>query len=133
MLQTRAIAALFFSVCPVAAQELSTPPESRIVLSGERVRIGISYDLNPDCSSKGEIKSRLLEEPKNGEMEIATEKGFSAFAKDDQRYRCNENQTDIQTYYYKSQGDFKGKDIFVVEVFYPSGGYRKRLFIMDVR
>jgi hypothetical protein len=128
-----AIAALFISVCPVAAQELPTPPANRIALSGERVRIGFSYDLNADCSSKGEVKSRLLEQPKKGVVEMVTEKGFTFYAKDDQKFKCNEKQSDIQAYYYKSHDDFKGKDRLVIEVFYPSGSYRKRLFNMDVR
>ncbi len=126
-------ALLFFSVWPVAAQEISTPPANRVALSGERVRIGFSYDLNPDCSAKGEVKSRMLEQPKNGVVEMVTEKGFPLYPKDDQKSKCNEKQSDIQSYYYKSREDFKGKDKLVIEVFYPSGSYRKRLFNIDVR
>jgi len=126
-------ALLFLSVWPVAAQELSTPPTNRIVLSGERVLVGFTYDLEPDCSSTGHIKSRLLEQPKNGVVEMVTEKGFTTYAKDDQKYKCNEKQSDIQSYYYKSREDYKGKDRFVVEVFYPRGTYRKRIFLIDVR
>ena len=135
MLRIRLITALllFFSVWPVAAQEITTPPTNKIALSGERVRTGFSYDVNADCSSRGEIKSRLLEQPKNGAVEMVTEKGFTSYAKDDQRYKCNEKQSDIQAYYYKSREDFKGKDRFVVEVFFPGGLYRKRFFNIDVR
>jgi hypothetical protein len=134
MLRIRLITALlFFSVWPVAAQELSTPPTNKIVLSGERVRIGISYDVTPDCSSTGQIKSRLLEQPKNGVVEMVTEKGYTTYAKDDQKYKCNEKQSDLEAYYYKSRDDFKGKDRFVVEVFYPRGSYRKLMFNIDVR
>src|SRR6266511_93421 len=129
MLRIRLITALlFFSVWPVAAQQLSTEPANRIALSGERVRIGFSYDVNPDCSSRGQIKSRLLEQPKNGVVEMVTEKGYTRYAKDDQRYKCNENQSDLQAYYYKSREDLKGKDRYVVEVFYPTGSNRKRIF-----
>jgi hypothetical protein len=134
MLRLRLITALlFFSIWPVAAQELSTPPTNKIVLSGERVRIGFSYHVNPDCSSTGQIKSRLLEQPKNGVVEIVTEKGFTTYAKDDQKYNCNEKQSDLTAFYYKSREDFKGKDRFVVEVFYPIGSYRKKIFNIDVR
>jgi hypothetical protein len=126
-------ALLFFSVWPVAAQELSTAPTHKIVLSGERVRVGFAYDVNPDCSSTGEIKSRLLEQPKNGVVEMVTEKGFTIYAKDDQKYKCNEKQSDLRAYYYKSREDFKGKDRFVVEVFYPRGSYRKQIYNINVR
>jgi len=134
MLRIRLITALlFFSVWPVAAQELSTPPVHRIVLSGERVRVGFTYDVDADCSSTGHIKSRLLEQPKNGVVEIVTENGFTAYAKDDPKYKCNEKQSDILAYYYTSREGFKGKDRFVAEVFYPKGAYRKRIFSIDVR
>jgi hypothetical protein len=87
-----------------------------------------------DCSSsQGEIKSRVLEHPKNGVVETVTEKGFPSYPKNDQKYKCNETQSDVQAYYYKSREDFKGKDRFVVEVFFPNGTYRKRLFTIDVR
>jgi hypothetical protein len=126
-------ALLFFSIWPAAAQVLSTAPTNRVALSGERVRVGFSYEVNADCSSAGEIKSRVLEHPKNGVVEVVTEKGFPSYAKDNQKYKCNETQSDVQAYYYKSREDFKGKDKIVVEVFYPGGSYRKRLFNIDVR
>ena len=124
---------LLLSICPSAAQQISTPPANKIALSGERVRIGYAYALIPDCSSAGQVKSRLLEHPKNGVVETIAEKGFSAYAKDDQRYKCNEKQSDIEAYYYKSREDFRGKDKVVIEVFYPNGAYRKLLINIDVR
>ena len=133
MLRIIITALLFFSVWPVAAQVLSTAPTNKVALSGERVRIGFSYSVDPDCSSQGEIKSRLLEHPKNGVVEMLTEKGFPGYAKDHPRYKCNETLSDVLAYYYKSREDFNGKDRFVVEVFYPIGSYRKRLFTIDVR
>jgi hypothetical protein len=134
MLRIRLITALlFFSVWPVAAQQIETPPTSKIVLSGERVRVGMAWDVNSDCSSTGQIKSRLLEQPKNGVVEMVTENGFTNYRKDDPKYKCNEKQSDIQAYYYKSREDFKGKDRFAVEAFYPRGGYRKMIFNIDVR
>jgi hypothetical protein len=62
-----------------------------------------SYDVNPDCSSTGQIKSQLLEEPKNGAAEMVTEKGLTSYAKDNPKYKCNEKQSDLQAYYYKSR------------------------------
>ena len=120
MLRLLITALLFFSVWPVVAQEITTPPTNRIALSGERVRIGIAWDVNPDCSSIGQIKSRLLEQPKNGVVEMVTEQGFTRYAKDDPNYKCNEKQSDLQAYYYQSREDFKGKDKLVIEAFYPT-------------
>jgi len=112
---------------------LPTAPANKVALSGERVRVGFSYHVNADCRSAGEIKSRMLEHPKNGVAEMVTEKGFPSYDKDNQKYYCNDTKTDVQAYYYKSQEGFKGKDRFVVEVFYPNGNYRERLFNIDIR
>ena len=71
----------------------------------------------------------MLEQPKNGVVEIVTEKGFTGYAKDDQKHKCNEKQS----YYYQSRENFKGKDKVVIDTFYPSGTYRKHLFNIDVR
>jgi hypothetical protein len=117
----------------VSAGVLPTAPVNKVALSGERVRVGFSFHVNADCRSAGEIKYRMLEHPKNGVAEMVTEKGFTGYPKDDQRYYCNDTKTDVQAYYYKSREDFKGKDRFVVEVFYSNGNYRERLFNIDVR
>jgi hypothetical protein len=46
-----------------AAQEIATPPITRIVLSGERTKVGSATDVNPDCTPTGEIRVRLIELP----------------------------------------------------------------------
>ena len=73
-----------------------------IALSGERVRIGFSYDLKAECTSEGEVKSRMLEQPKNGLVEMVTENGVTLDAKDDQKFKCNEKQSDIQSCWRQS-------------------------------
>ena len=133
MLRIIITAFLFFSVWPAAAQVLSTPPTNKVALSGERVQVGFNFHVNADCRSAGEIKSRVLEHPKNGVLEMVAEKGFPSYPQNDQKYECNGTKSDVQAYYYKSREDFKGKDRFVVEVFFPHGSYRKRLFTIDVR
>jgi hypothetical protein len=116
-----------------AAAELPTPPVSVIALSGERIRVGQSFSLNPDCTPQGPIKARLADAPKNGMAEIVNEKGFSTFGNDDQKYKCNEKESDVVAYYYQSKDDFKGKDRFVIEVFYHNGNFRKHIYNVDVR
>ncbi len=128
-----------FSILVVAtlgqtyARELPTPPTSATVPSGERTRVGKAFDLNPDCSSGGKITARLIEKPADGLAEIVNERGFTEYEKDAQAYKCNEKESDITKFYYTSNGGFKGKDGFTVEVFYPNGNYRKRVFNIDVR
>ena len=114
------------------AGELPTPPVSAIVPGGERTRVGITYHLNPDCSSGGKITTRLFQAPKNGKVEMLTERGFTEYAKDVHAYKCNERETEVTAFYYTSQDDFKGRDQFTVEIFFPNGNYRKRIFNVDV-
>jgi hypothetical protein len=127
------LAVLLFSVGQAAAVELTTAPVNVIALSGDRVRMGYSVSLNGDCTTSGELKSRLAEQPKNGAAEIVTEKGFTNFSKDDPQFKCNEKQSDIQSYYYQSRDGFKGKDRVVIETFFHNGNYRKRVYNIDVR
>jgi hypothetical protein len=116
-----------------SAQEIATPPINKIVLSGERTRVWMTYDLNPNCSPKGEIRLRLIEPPKHGDIEMVTEKGFTVYPKDSQMYSCNEKQSDVHAYYYRSRDGFTGKDRFVGEAFYSNGAYRKGVINVDVR
>jgi hypothetical protein len=115
------------------ARELPTLPVSAIVASGERTRVGITFHLNPDCSSAGKIIARVIEDPNKGFVEVVTEKGFTEYAKDTQAYKCNERESEITAFYYRSMDGFKGKDRFTVELFYPNGNYRKRVFNVEVR
>jgi hypothetical protein len=127
------LAAMFFMSSAAPAQELPTPPINKTVLSGEKTRVWMAYDLNPDCSPRGEIRLRLIEPPKHGDVEMVTEKGFTTYPKDRQMYSCNEKQSDVHAYYYHSRDGFTGKDRFVGEVFYSNGAYRKAVINVDVR
>jgi hypothetical protein len=115
------------------SRELPTPPVSAIVASGERTRVGITFQVNPDCSSGGKIITRLFQPPKNGKVEMLTERGFTDYAKDLQTHKCNERESEITAFYYTPQNDFKGSDQFTVEIFFPNGNYRKRVFNVGVR
>jgi hypothetical protein len=117
----------------VAAVELPTPPVTVVALSGDRVRAGRSYDMNPDCSPGGEVKARLTEAPKNGTAEIVQEKEFINFGKDNALSKCSDKSADVTAYYYQSKDGFKGKDRFVIETFFHNGNFRKHVYNVDVR
>jgi hypothetical protein len=126
---------LTFSLFSVAASAQELPPlsQNKIVLSGERTRVGIAYDLNPDCTPAGELRIRLVEPPKNGVAKIVKEQGVTQYPKDNQMYKCNEKTSDIQAFYYQPQDGFKEKDRFATEAFTRNGAHRKRIFNIDVR
>jgi hypothetical protein len=127
------LTALLLSMGQVGAVELPTPAVTVVALSGDRVRAGRSFDINPDCSSGGEIKARLTETPKNGTAEIVQEKGFINFGKDSPLNKCSETAADVTAYYYQSKDGFKGKDRFVIETFFANGNYRRHVYNVDVR
>jgi hypothetical protein len=124
---------LLLSEGQASAVELRTAPVSVTALSGQRVRMGYSASLNNDCSTSGDIKARLADPPRNGTADIVMEKGFTRFPKGDQKFKCNEKQSDVQAYYYQSRDGFKGKDKVVIETFFSNGNYRKRTYNIDVR
>jgi hypothetical protein len=134
-LRIKSIMALTFSVFSVAAAAQELPPlsQNKVASSGERTRVGIAYDLNPDCTPTGELRIRLVEPPKNGVAEIVKEQGVTRYPKDSQMNKCNEKLSDIQAFYYQSQDGFKGKDRFTTEGFSHNGAHRKRIFNIDVR
>jgi hypothetical protein len=117
----------------VSGQEIPTQPQFRIVLSGVRTKVGFTYSLNADCTSAGLPNVRILQKPRSGTVEILNEEGYTAYAKDAQQYKCNEKKTEMISYYYKSNEGFRGKDRFVVEVFFLSGQYRKLVVNVDVK
>jgi hypothetical protein len=117
----------------VLAQDIPTKPAFLVVASGMRVNTTIAYALNPDCTSLGQIVVRIIEKPKHGEAEILHEEGFTAYGKEDQKYKCNEKRSEVINLYYKADEQFKGKDRLVAEYFYPNGAHRKRIFNIDVR
>jgi hypothetical protein len=117
----------------LSAREIVTAPAFKTVLAGKRTMLGRFYDLNADCSSAGSVSLRFLQEPRSGVAEIVSEQGFTGYPKDDLRYKCNERPSDLTKVYYRSNDDFKGKDQFIVEAFYPNGDYRKLMVNVDVR
>jgi hypothetical protein len=117
----------------LSAREIMTPPAFKTVVSGTRTMLGRFYDLNGDCSSAGKVILRFMQKPRDGVAEIVSEQGFSGYPKDDQRNKCNEKPIDVEKVFYKSNDDFKGKDQFIVEAFYPNGDYRKVTVNIDVR
>lgn len=123
----------YLNVELLSAREIVTPPALKTVLTGKRTMLGRFYDLNADCSSAGSVTLRFIQEPRNGVAEIISEQGFTGYPKDDLRYKCNERPSDVTQVYYRSNDDFKGKDQFIVEAFYPNGDYRKLVVNVDVR
>ena len=127
------LAMIVLGPSPGPGQEIPTQPQFRIVLSGARTKVGMSYNLNADCTSAGIPSVRIVEAPKRGKVEIVNEEDYTNYSKDAQQYKCNEKKTEMVNYYYKSNEGFRGKDRFAVEMFFSNGQYRKVVVNVDVK
>lgn len=108
------------------------PVNRRIsVLRGQSVIAGYTYHLNNDCSLGGAIASGIIQEPKSGMVQIKQEPGFSNYAKDDIKFECNRQKSEVTRIYYKAP-EQAGKDHFTVQFFYANGNTRKYEIAVDI-
>jgi hypothetical protein len=107
---------------PVLAQTLPPQTKTPTVPTGKQRQVGFFYQLNPDCSSAGDIDSRLTKEPKNGKAELEQGLGFPFFTPDSPFAKCNGKQVQGVKVLYQSNEGFTGKDAFDVEFIGPLGG-----------
>ena len=98
------------SLHPPAAQNvpnaaaLSQPVElSRVVASGQKLRLEFLYAIQPDCSSTGQTIVRIVEEPQRGTLTVEYGQGFTNFPKGNQRYECNMRKSDGTLVFYEPQ------------------------------
>ncbi len=118
------------AVCTCAAQEHPTQTTTRTVVSGRQTQAGFRWALNPDCSSRGEIESRLLKKPEHGTVEFTAGTGFPNFPENSQWFPCNKQKVPGLLVMYKPEDGYTGKDSFLAEFIGPAGGdYTQHYFI----
>jgi hypothetical protein len=64
---------------------------------------------------------RVLKQPSQGTLEIARERGFTNYAADNTRAKCNAQEVELTRVWYKSNADFKGHDRAQLEAFFTTG------------
>jgi hypothetical protein len=97
----------------VFAQQPSTANIS--VPTGKKRLVGFFTNLNPDCSTAGEIDARVTKQPENGTVEVETGTGFANYADNNQRHACNLKPSPGMRVTYTSKESFIGSDTFEVE------------------
>jgi hypothetical protein len=103
------------------AQTLPPVPRSSTVPTAQKRQVGFFYFLNADCSSAGDIDSRLTKAPANGTVELDEGLGYSTFTQDNQRYSCNGRPVMGVRVFYTSKDGYVGKDAFTAEFLSPNG------------
>ena len=58
----------------------------------------------------------------NAALEIARDRGFTNYAADNIRAKCNAQEVELTRVWYKSNADFKGRDQAQLEAFFDSSG-----------
>jgi hypothetical protein len=109
------------AVDAAAAQTLPPVPISSTVPAGIKRQIGFFASLNADCSTNGDIQSRLIKQPANGTVELDDGLGYPTYPQNNQRYACNSRMVMGVRVFYTSKDSFTGKDSFETEFFAPAG------------
>src|SRR4051794_34138439 len=95
------------------AQELPPANVFPVVISEQRTQVWRIFNLNPDCSAADAVVTKVTKQGK-GQVEFDENLGFSAYAKDSQKYGCNTKQTAGLSIFYTSPTGFKGTDSFEI-------------------
>jgi hypothetical protein len=111
----------FIAAGPTTAQTLPPVPISSTVPTGIKRQIGFFTSLNADCSTNGDIQSRLIKPPANGSVELDDGIGYPTYPRDNQRVICNSRQVMGVRVFYTSKEGYTGKDSFEAEFFAPAG------------
>jgi hypothetical protein len=93
----------------------------RTALSDARTSVQTYYSLTPDCNQGAAITVRVQKQPSQGTLEIARDRGFTNYAADNIRAKCNAQEVELTRVWYKSNADFKGRDQAQLEAFFTSG------------
>ncbi len=91
------------------------------VPAGKTSQIGFFFAINPDCSSRGEIDSRIITAPQNGSVVIQPGADFPRDAKGRYEACATKLVLGVLIMYTPKEG-FTGKDQFDIEFIGPRGG-----------
>lgn len=105
---------------------------NKVVSSGTISKLSWFYDLNPDCSSVGGLRYRILKKPNHGEVDFADGEGFPEYYSDNARFVCNSKKAKTLDINYKSTEGFIGEDRFEVMIFYTNGNADRYNYIIIV-
>jgi hypothetical protein len=106
---------------------------SRAAAAGHPVRIGILVNIDPDCSSSPFASVRMVEEPKHGEATLKEDTAFTNFAKENPRFECNKQKSNVTAVFYRGEDGYTGKDAVTVEVVYSDGHESSIRYSIDVK
>ena len=128
-----AAAFAFFGWASAADAQTKVQSSEATALSDARTSVRQFYSLTPDCNQNGTVTVRVLKQPSQGTLEIARDRGFTNYAADNIRAKCNAQEVELTRVWYKSNADFKGRDQVQLEAFYSTGQSTKTTLQITVK
>jgi dienelactone hydrolase len=113
-----------------AAPQPSTRVQHAAVAAGATARLNFVRSVNPDCSSRGMPKIRLLEKPQHGAAQVTQREDFPKFPQDAPAARCNAIRVPGQSVEYTPTAGFTGDDSLTFEV--TTLDERRLVFHVDI-
>jgi hypothetical protein len=105
----------------------------RYVPSGQSVKLTFVAAVNPDCSPAGMPTVRVTQGPQHGRVNLVRGRDFVYFQPSNIRSVCNQRRVSGIGIHYQSQRGYTGYDAVGLEVFFPTGTYRRGTFNVVVR
>ncbi|MDR9772638.1 hypothetical protein RJJ65_08215 [Rhizobium hidalgonense] len=112
---------LGLSGCVTTKDGVQISADHSRAVSGERTKMGQSYNLNADCTAATMAKIKLVQAPAHGSVEFVNEKIFSHYPTGAPQIRCNSRKSPGVSEYYTSNSGYSGKDMYKVRVSYGEG------------
>lgn len=125
--------ALGLSGCVTTKDGVQISEDHSRALSGERTKMGQSYNLNADCTAATMPSIKLVQPPAHGSVEFVSEKIFSHYATGAAQIRCNSRRSPGKSEYYTSNSGYSGKDMYKVRVSYGEGTIKDVTVNINVR
>ena len=106
---------------------------ARVAAAEQKLRLDFLYKILPGCSSAGQLKVRVLEQPQHGTLSIEKGQASTDFPEDDERAACNTRASDGTLVFYQSNADYRGADSITLYVVSPLGDAVTRHYAIDVK
>lgn len=131
--------ALGISGCNYSNRQFFSPgysqfSTSKTTFQDTPIRLSFFADLNPDCSNRGYPVSQVLEQPKNGTLNISHINNFTNYVSlISPQVECNKKRSPGSEVKYVPFEGFVGSDSAVVETVFPNGNVSRNRYNVVVR
>jgi hypothetical protein len=103
------------------------------VPTGKQRQVDFFTSVNPDCSSTGDIDTRIIKQPEHGTIELEPGTGFAQWKPDNPRVVCNSKAVPGIRVKYTSKDDYLGKDYFEIEFLFAPAGDQTHKYNVTVK